>query len=145
MVINLSKNEFIEYMEVLEDFYWRTKRLADEFGVDDLYGLTELMDMSVALIAEPFKDILVENLVSEGTNLLAHFCWVMEFGSNGENPIIDGQAYEVITAGELYDLLIQIEEKRMVNLIGEIKKTYTMTDYGCDPTDTMRLSGCYMD
>ena len=142
MVINLSRDEFIDYMKVLEDYYWRTRRLADVFGVDELYGMTELMDLSVGLVSEPFKDVLVENPVSEGTNLLTHFCWTMEFGANGENPIIDGVVYEVSSAGELYDLLIQIEEKRMIEMIKKIKGAIA---YGVEPIDIMKQSGCYMD
>lgn len=142
MLIELSRDEFIEYMGVLEDYYWRTKRLADEFGVEDLYGITELMEESVAMLAEPFKDIIVEDAIIVGMDLLTYFCWAMEFGANGENPIIDGQTYEVITAGDLYDLLIQIEEKRMIETVKEIKGV--LADYGFVPTD-IKQSGCYMD
>lgn len=142
MIINLSKDEFVDYMGVLENYFWREKHLADILGVDELYGMTELMDMSVGMLAEPFEEMLVENPESEGMNLLLHFCWAMEFGANGNNPIIDGQTYEVSSAGDLYDLLIQLEERTLIRMI---KETYTTTDYGCDPTDTMRQSGCYMD
>lgn len=142
MIIELSRDEFIDYMKVLENHYWRTRHLADVLGVDELYGMTELMDMSVGLVSEPFKDILVENPVSEGTNLLTYFCWDMEFGANGENPIVDGTRYEVSSAGELYDLLIQIEEKRMIETVKEIKGV--LADCGLEPTDT-KWSGCYMD
>lgn len=143
MVINLSRDEFIDYMKVLENHYWRTKHLADVFGVDDLCGLTELMDLSAGLVSEPFKDVLVENPVSEGMDLLTYFCWTMEFGANCENPIIDGTRYEVSSAGELYDLLIRIEEKRLIETVREIKGI--LADYGFVPTDTMKQSGCYMD
>lgn len=143
MVINLSRDEFIDYMKVLENHYWRAKHLADVLGVDELYGMTELMDMSVGLVSEPFKDILVENPASEGMNLLTYFCWTMEFGANDENPIIDGRTYGVVAAGDLYDLLMQIEEKRMIETIRELKGV--LADYGVEPTDTMKQSGCYMD
>lgn len=142
MIIELSREEFIDYMRVVEDYYWRVARLADAFGVEDLYGITELMDMSVALVAEPFKDIIVENPASEGMDLLTHFCWGMAFGANGENPIIDGQRYEVSSAGELYDLLVQIEENRFIQTIREIKGA--IVAYGCAPDD-VKMSGCYMD
>lgn len=143
MVINLSRDEFIDYMKVLENHYWRAKHLADVLGVDEIYGFTELMDMSVGLVSEPFKDVLVENPVSEGINLLTHFCWTMEFGANGNNPVIDGVIYEVSSAGDLYDLLIQIEQERMAETIRELKEA--LADYGIVPTDTMKQSGCYMD
>ena len=143
MIINLGRNEFIVYMKVLEEYFWRARRLADVLGVDELYVMTELMGRTVDILSEPFEDVLVENPVSEGANLLSHFCWDMEFGAKGNNPIIDGQTYEVSSAGQLYDLLIQIEEKRMIETIRDIKGT--ITDYGCDPTDTMKSSGCYMD
>ena len=97
-------------------------------------GLTGDLDN----IKEENLNILVENLVSEGTNLLTHFCWTMEFGANGENPIIDGQTYEVVTAGDLYDLLVRIEQERMAETIRELKEA--LADY-----DVIKQSGCYMD
>lgn len=142
MIINLSRDEFIDYMKVLEDYFWHTKRLADEFGHEDLYGTT-LMDVSVGMLAEPFEDIMVEDADTGEMNLLTYFCWVMEFGKSGQKVQIDGQTYDVATAGDLYDLLIQIEEKRMIETIKDIKGTITV--YGCDSTDTIKLSGCYMD
>ena len=141
MIINLSKDEFVDYMGVLEDYFWHTKRLAEELGHEDLYGTT-LMDVSVGMLAEPFENIMVEDADTGEMNLLTYFCWVMEFGKSSQKVQIDGQIYDVATAGDVYELLVYAEERSLIRMI---KETYTTTDYGCDPTDTMRQSGCYMD
>ena len=108
----LSKENFVNAIQGIEQWYDNTNKLYDEFGID-------VIDMKIPHLDEVIHMMLNEIFDDYENDWIGWWCYDTEFGRIEDNAVVyeegeDGTEEEIRikTAEDLYDFLIKLDKEK---------------------------------
>ena len=101
----LSKEKFVEAINAMRDWWDKTNKLYEDFGIDTI-------EMKIPHLEETILNILVDIFDDYENDWISWWCYDTEFGKNEDLTTIYDRSGEVAiaelkTAEDLYDYLVK--------------------------------------